>query len=76
VLLQVWELVPAALQESLTELVGERAADSVAEAEVSGLMRLFVTDSIWGDGTCGISTLTGHTLWHGSIQNTCFHWRL
>jgi hypothetical protein len=32
---QVWELVPAALQESLQEIVGEKAGDTVAEADVS-----------------------------------------
>lgn len=38
--LQVWELVPAALQESLQEIVGERAGDTVAEADVSDVQVL------------------------------------
>jgi hypothetical protein len=38
VCLQVWELVPAALQESLQELVGEQGEGAVEEAEVSALV--------------------------------------
>jgi hypothetical protein len=38
---QVWELVPAALQKSLQELVGEKGEGAVEEAEVSRAVHLY-----------------------------------
>jgi hypothetical protein len=45
--LQVWELVPAALQDALGPLIGEKQGEVEANPEVKQLLRFSVADLSW-----------------------------